>query len=469
MTQTLTHQRLVRLMVVYGIALTVIAVTILSSSLLMRYSITRATGDSRVINLSGRQRMLSQRLTKCVLAMERGQADRLGEIRQALQEFTDTHEGLLHGSNSLGLPARDYSPEAQRLFNQVEAPYRSMIEALTALDRSGPHIGDPLLVDTASVLLAQEPSFLDLMDRITFQLDAESKDRIQGLKTLEWVILAVGLIVLSLEFLLVFRPSLLQLSVMVDALEQRGEELAAANHAYMELLPFVSHELKNPIASMMTDARVMSEGYLGTLDTRQVQKLEKLIAKGDYLLGLVREYMDLARIEGGDLQLKAADVAFVEEVLEPSVDIIQAQAQEKGMHLERDYAEYPDPVACDPNLMKIVVVNLLGNAVKYGKEGGRILLRFQREASVVKVAIRNEGPGFSAGDRSLLFKKFSRLPSPELRSKKGTGVGLYTCSRIVSLHGGSIEATSELGSWAEFEFHFPQPLRSEGGPESVGP
>lgn len=469
MTQTLTHQRLVRLMVVYGIALTVIAVTILSSSLLMHYSITRAAGDSRVINLSGRQRMLSQRLTKCVLAMERGQADRLGEIRQAFHEFTDTHKGLLHGSSSLGLPARDYSPEIQRLFNQVEAPYRSMVDALAELDRSGPHAGDPILVDTASVLLTQEPPFLDLMDRITFQLDAESKDRIQGLKTLELVILAVGLIVLALEFLLVFRPSLLQLSVMVDALEQRGEELVAANHAYMELLPFVSHELKNPIASMMTDARVMSEGYLGTLDTRQVQKLEKLIAKGDYLLGLVREYMDLARIEGGDLQLKAVDVAFVEEVLEPSVDIIQAQAQEKGMQLERDYPDHSDLIACDPNLMKIVVVNLLGNAVKYGKEGGQILLRFQQEAGEVKVAIRNEGPGFTAEDRSLLFKKFSRLPSPELRSKKGTGVGLYTCSRIVSLHGGSIEATSELGSWAEFEFHFPQPLRPQSGPESVGP
>ena len=461
MSGTMTQRRLVRLRVIYALALTVVAVTILASSLLMGYAIGRGSGDSRIVNLAGRQRMLSQRMAKAALALERdpGALDRREELRASLGEFVEAQEGIRHGSAALGLPARSLSPEVQELLAQAEEPYRAMVERLEGLSRvTTLYPGDPVLAGAVQALLVQEPRFLSAMDRLTFRLDAESRARIQGLQRLEWGLLALGLAVLALELLFVFRPSLRQLSMMIDALEQRGEELAAANQAYLELLPFVSHELKNPIASMITDARVMSEGYLGSLDDRQVQKLEKLIAKGDYLLGLVREYMDLARIEGGDLRLDAAETQFVEDVLEPAVDIILPQLQDKGMTLARDYRRAGTAVACDPNLMKIVVVNLLGNAAKYGREQGTVRLTCEGDASGVTVRVWNEGPGFSAQERGLLFRKFSRLQAPELRAKKGTGVGLYTCDRIARLHGGAMEARSEQGAWAEFTLHFPQPL-----------
>ncbi len=83
----------------------------------------------------------------------------------------------------------------------------------------------------------------------------------------------------------------------------RIEQLEAANRNYIEMLAFVSHELKNPVASMVTDARLLRDGYLGELEQVQVAKLERLIAKGEYLLDLVREYLDLARVEGGELRL----------------------------------------------------------------------------------------------------------------------------------------------------------------------
>lgn len=238
----------------------------------------------------------------------------------------------------------------------------------------------------------------------------------------------------------------------------RIEQLTAANQAYTEVLAFVSHELKNPIASMITDARVLSQGYLGEMDPKQVAKLERLIKKGSYLLDLIREYLDLARMEGGHLRLRPSEVSLVDEVLEPAVDIILPQLQEKGMTLERRYPERPAPVACDGSLLKIVAVNFLGNAVKYGREGGTIRLGYERLPDRVTVSVWNEGPGFPAEERSRLFRKFSRLQSPELRAQKGTGVGLYTAWRIVHLHGGHVDAKSQQGSWAEFDFDIPQPL-----------
>lgn len=238
----------------------------------------------------------------------------------------------------------------------------------------------------------------------------------------------------------------------------RIEELTRANQAYGEILAFVSHELKNPVASMITDARVLADGYLGELAETQKRKLERLISKGNYLLDLVREYLDLASMEGGSLKLRASSVQFIEEVIEPAFEIIQAQCQERRMQCQRHYPEHPEAVQCDGGLMKIVLVNLLGNAVKYGKEGGLIRISFEQSPENFSVTVWNEGPGWPPEEQHRLFRKFSRLQSPELKSKKGTGVGLYTAWRIAHLHGGRMEATSLHAQWAQFALHVPQPL-----------
>lgn len=239
----------------------------------------------------------------------------------------------------------------------------------------------------------------------------------------------------------------------------RIEELVSANQAYTEMLGFVSHELKNPVASMITDARVLSQGYLGPMEPVQVQKLERLIKKGEYLLDLVREYLDLARMEGDKLHLKASSCRLVEDLLEPAIELVQSQLQEMNVTLERVYPDYTWPADCDPQLLKIVLVNLLGNAVKYGNMDGRIQVRLEQLHDRFIISVWNEGPGFPPEERPKLFRKFSRLQTPELLARKGTGVGLYTAWRVVNLHGGRMNARSEHGKSAEFSLEVPQPLQ----------
>jgi signal transduction histidine kinase len=240
----------------------------------------------------------------------------------------------------------------------------------------------------------------------------------------------------------------------------RIEQLQAANQAYTEVLAFVSHELKNPIASMITDARMLADGYLGPVTAQQRQKLGRLMGKGGYLLELIREYLDLARMEGGHLALRPRLAGFLEEVVAPAVELILPQFQDRGMILERSCPEGLE-VQCDPDLLRIVLVNLLGNAVKYGRTGGVVRVGVERQADQVAVTVWNQGPGFDAEERPRLFRKFSRLQAPELRARKGTGLGLYTAWRIVHLHGGRMDARSEPGQWAEFSLELPQPLVGE--------
>jgi signal transduction histidine kinase len=241
------------------------------------------------------------------------------------------------------------------------------------------------------------------------------------------------------------------------------EQLRAANQAFSEMLGFVSHELKNPVASMITDARVLAQGYLGPLEPRQVVKLENLMRKGEFLLDLVKDYLDLARMEGGELELSQRRLDLVAEVLEPALELVQPLLEEKQQLLERAYPPGALMVEADPALLRIVLINFLGNAAKYGRPGGLIRLGTRQDAEGFQVSVFNEGPGWAPEERTRLFRKFSRLQAPELRAKKGTGLGLYTAWRIVRLHGGRVEAHSEQGRWAEFTLVIPQPL----GPRSL--
>ena len=255
----------------------------------------------------------------------------------------------------------------------------------------------------------------------------------------------------------------------------RIEQLTAANAAYMEMLGFVSHELKNPVASMVTDARLIAEGYLGAVDAKQKEKLGRLIKKGEYLLELVREYLDLARVEGDQLQLtQRCEVPFVEEVIEPAIDVMQTQMEERGMVLDTALPMTPTLlIDCDPALLKIVVVNLLGNAVRYGRDHGRIMVTVTTPHDNLKVSVWNEGQGFDPAQRPRLFRKFSRLDGVHATGQRGTGLGLYNSWRIVQLHHGRLSADSHPGSWAEFTFEIPQPLCTdeitELPPEPVAP
>ena len=236
----------------------------------------------------------------------------------------------------------------------------------------------------------------------------------------------------------------------------RIKQLADANAAYTEMLGFVSHELKSPVASMVADAQLFTGGYLGELNDLQRERAERIATNGQRLLAMVGDYLNLANIERGDLRAEFKEqVDFVAEAIVPALESLAAPLEQSGATLERRFPSKPVLLRCDPTLMKIVMVNLIGNAIKYGSRGGVLRIALSVRDANLRVSVWNEGPGFPGSEQSRLFRKFSRLKSPELAKRKGTGVGLYTCWKIVQLHGGRIWAESEHGKWAEFSFEVP--------------
>jgi signal transduction histidine kinase len=238
----------------------------------------------------------------------------------------------------------------------------------------------------------------------------------------------------------------------------RIEQLTEANRVYTEMLGFVSHELKSPVSSLVMDANLMLGGYLGELNEKQSLKIQRMVSKSKYLLNLIREYIDFARLEGGEMQPSfLSNISFNADILQQATEILEAQRLEKNIELTCDCDENIR-AGCDPNLILIVMINLIGNAYKYGDENGEVKVAVTQSSSRLEVTVHNTGPGFPADQRTKLFHRFSRLDTPELRKRKGTGIGLYSCWRIITLHHGHIQAHSSLGEWAEFSFSIPQPI-----------
>ena len=242
----------------------------------------------------------------------------------------------------------------------------------------------------------------------------------------------------------------------------RIEQLSEANRAYNEMLAFVTHELRAPLASMLTDANLLLDGYLGALTPQQLDRIRRLHAKGQQLMSLIHDYLELARLEGGQLPFEprpGLDLVF--DVLRSAVEIVAPDADIRHMRFERNVPYTLTPVELDPKLIKIALVNLLSNAVKYGRDGGEMRLTVAQEPTSLRITVWNEGQGFTPEERARLFRRFSRLHRNDAQARSSSGVGLYTTWRIVQLHGGRIQARSEPGQWAEFSFELPQPIGAD--------
>ncbi len=227
-------------------------------------------------------------------------------------------------------------------------------------------------------------------------------------------------------------------------------------HEYMEMLGFVSHEMKSPVSSIITLVRTLADGYYGPLGDKQREILERVVNKAEYLYAISNQYLNLSRIESEMMALKPRLVDFVDDVIHPVTELLAPQIEARNMILERDYDDTVFPVQCDPDLLRIVMINLLGNGVKYGNAGGTVRLGLVKGFKKFSLSVWNQGPGFDEREKGMLFKKFSRLADPVLAERRGSGIGLYVSWKVAQLHSGRIFAESEKGSWARFTVELPQ-------------
>ena len=169
---------------------------------------------------------------------------------------------------------------------------------------------------------------------------------------------------------------------------------------------------------------------------------------------MTRNYLDLARIEKGELRVDRKGFDMIGDVIDPILEELKQALIEKDMTVAKDLPG-AIPVEGDPALLYVAYKNLINNALKYGNRGGKIGLGFNQNKTYLRFEIWNEGKGLLPDQVSRLFQRFVRF-SNNSETSRSTGLGLFITKEIISKHGGDIWAESETGEWINFIFTLPR-------------
>ncbi len=242
-------------------------------------------------------------------------------------------------------------------------------------------------------------------------------------------------------------------SVVDNAVKSREKN---SDSGMLDIMAIVSHELKSPVSAVHTTAETLYRGYLGTLDPEQKKTVERILRNCQYLEDIIRCYIDLSKMDIDNLESFSKNIDLVGEVIQPVLDIPEYKDNMKKMTIVTDFSVQPH-VNGDPNLLQIVITNLLNNAIKYGAEGTEIAVRLYEDGGNIVFSINNKGVGISKKDiEERLFKKFNRLKQKGTEGVKGSGLGLYICKKIIEKHRGRMWAESVVGDYVTFFFTIPK-------------
>jgi len=255
----------------------------------------------------------------------------------------------------------------------------------------------------------------------------------------------------------------------VSARKQVEDELRAANRQKDQFLAMLAHELRNPLAPIMTAAQLLK---VGTLDPKSVANASEIIARqAAHMTDLVNDLLDVSRVTRGLVTLEKEELdlnVIVSAAVEQVRPLIDARRHSLTLQLSGQGAH----VIGDRTRLVQVISNILNNAAKYTSPGGRLTLSVTVDEESVHVAVRDNGVGIGPDTLPYIFDLFTQAERTPDRSQGGLGIGLALVKSLVTLHGGSVSATSDgLGQGSEFCICLPRlaaPARPAGG-DTDGP
>lgn len=452
----------------YVLALSTVAMLSVAGQLLVQHAIERQRGDSTVVNIAGRQRMLSQRIVKAVLVIDASDDDETRraaqtELQESLASWRTAHAGLQQGDQALGLPGSN-SPTVERMFRGLQDSFDQMNAAvavsLAASRAESPH----------RRLLSAEREFLEGMDRIVFQYDREARAHVDRLKYMERMLLALTLVVLAAEGWYVFRPAVTSLNDFAVRLQKASHEMVdarkaaeAANEAKTRFLANMSHELRTPLHAILAAADLACRARLRPESTEHLATIDDA---GRSLLALVNDLLDLSRIEAGGMELRL-EPARPRSLVTRIKAMLACEARRKSLHFDCQVAEnVPESIVIDELRVRQVILNLLANAIKFTCEGN-VQLRVEwcdsEPLAPLRISVNDTGPGIPAHERTRIFEPFTQVDGSERRRHGGAGLGLSIVARLVELMGGRVRVDSELGRGTCFDVSLPADVTHESG------
>ena len=237
-----------------------------------------------------------------------------------------------------------------------------------------------------------------------------------------------------------------------DSILHAKEEVERASKFKDQFLSTMSHELRTPLNAILGFSDLLPDERYGPLNERQRRYVAHIHTSGQHLLSLINDILDLSKIEAGHVELSFESVR-VETAFAEVLESLRPLADKKSQTLSQ-HGENGLNVRADATRFKQVLMNLVGNAIKFSPEGGDIGLAACLIDGKVCVEVRDTGPGIPLEEQKRIFENFYRLRQSE-QSTEGTGLGLAITQKLVELHGGELGLESQPGHGSRFYFSLP--------------
>ena len=244
---------------------------------------------------------------------------------------------------------------------------------------------------------------------------------------------------------------------LFQEIQDKNDQLEAANRHKSQFLANVSHELRTPLNSIIGFTRIVLRRTEGKIEALQKENLQKVLVSSDHLLTLINELLDLAKIEAGRMEA-FAETFKLDEIIRVATTTVEPLLRNGNVKLITEVAPDIPPMKTDRDKLKQCVLNLLSNAVKF-TERGEIKVAAARDNGTVKLTVSDTGIGMNQEALKYIFDEFRQADMSSTRRYGGTGLGLAIVKKFINLMGGEIVVESEEGKGSKFTITLPMELK----------
>lgn len=369
-------------------------------------------------------------------------------IERQNMELRSASQSLKHE-----IDEREQAESQRDSFFNLSADLLAILDGDGRFVRVNPAFADQLGVEQGELRTVELTSYLHEQDVDEFRRALESVDEGTGAKALEarcrtkrghhwflWTLVARG------RFIFVVAHDFSAHRAAADALREAKEAAELANDTKTQFLANMSHELRTPLNAVIGFSQTLGMGLYGPLTEKQLEYVNDINRAGEHLLGIVTDLLDLSVIDSGAMVINESGVK-IGSVIDDALALVKTRAEEAGVELGVRLPQRLPLLRADAGKIRQILVNFLGNAIKFTPRGGRITVSagIEPQSGGFILEVMDTGIGIKPVDIPQVLSPFGRLKSAYARSHGGVGLGLPLAKRLAELHEGDVALTSEPG------------------------